>query len=100
MTPTVEIGLPDLTDEKLEDLAERCEDFITQHIFRIVPEKSIENLFVSCALALDDGQLDVDIQIDADQIYDTNHSLDDLLDEAGEKGMEWLEQQLMELKEK
>jgi len=98
MTRTVEIGLPEISTDRLEEIAEQCEEYITKYLLQKIPEKSIENLFVSCALILDNGQLDVDIQIDVDQSYDTGQSLDDLLEEAGDRGTDWLEKQLMEMK--
>ena len=97
---SVRIGLPSVSEEELERLAEDCEEYISQYIMKRIPEKSIENMFISCDLALQDGQLDADIQIEIDQSYDTGHSLDDLAEEAGEAGMEWLEKQLMEMKER
>lgn len=95
---SVRIGLPSFTEEALERLAEDCEAYISQYLLERIPEKSIENMFISCSLALQDGQLDVDIQIDIDQSYDTGHSLDDLTEEAGEAGSDWLEKQLVEMK--
>jgi hypothetical protein len=96
----VKIGLPSISDEELEQLAEKCEDHVTQYILKKVPEKSIENLFVSCVLTMEDGQLDVEFQVDIDQSYDTGQSLDDLLEEAGEIGADWLEEQLSEMKKR
>lgn len=94
----IKIGLPSLTDEELEQLAEKCEAYVSKQILRKIPEKSIEELFVSCVLAFEGGQLDVDIQIEIAQSYDTGHPLEDLVEEVGELGTEWLEAQLMEMK--
>lgn len=55
-------------------------------------------MLVSCALAFEDGQLDVDIQIEIAQSYDTGLPLEDVVEEAGEIGAEWLEEQLMEMR--
>jgi hypothetical protein len=94
----IKIGLPSLTDEELEQLAEKCEAYVSMQILRKIPEKSIEELFVSCVLTFEGGQLDVDIQIEIAQSYDTGHHLEDLVEEVGELGTEWLEARLMEMK--
>ena len=65
-----------------------------------IPEKSIDTLFVSCTLELVDSQLDLDVQLEISQLFDTGHSLDDLLQEATDFGVEWLENQLTEMKKK
>ncbi len=67
-------------------------------ILKEIPEKSVETLFVSCALELVDSQLDLDIQIEMSQQFDTGHSLDDLLQAATDFGVEWLENRLTEMK--
>jgi hypothetical protein len=91
------IGIPPLSEEELEQLAEECENEVSTFVFEKVPPKSIEELSVSCVLELSD-KLDVEIQIDLDQKYDTGHSLDELVHEATLHGIKWLDQKLMELK--
>jgi hypothetical protein len=100
MTTIFDIGLPDISEETIEQLAEECELQITGFLLERVPEKSIEDLFISCILSLLDGQLDVDIEIEISQGFDTGQSLDDLIQEATKWGADWLEKQLMELKNK
>ena len=100
MSPTLSIGLPELSEEVIEHLAEECEAQVSKFILEIIPEKSIDTLFVSCTLDLVDGQLDLDIQLEINQLFDTGHSLDDLLQDATNFGVEWLENQLTEMKEK
>jgi len=100
MTNIIDIGLPDISEETIEELAEECELQITRYLLERVPEKSIEDLFISCTLSLLDGQLDVDISIEISQGFDTGQSLDDLIQEAIDWGAEWLEKQLMEMKSK
>ncbi|MFW9960018.1 MAG: DUF3194 domain-containing protein [Candidatus Thorarchaeota archaeon] len=100
MTNIIDIGLPDISGETIERLAEECEFQISHYLLERVPEKSIEDLFISCTLSLLDGQLDVDISIEIGQAFDTGQSLDDLIQEAIDWGAEWLEKQLMELKNK
>jgi hypothetical protein len=100
MTNIIDIGLPDISEETIEQLAEECERHITDYLLERVPEKSIEDLFISCTLNLLDGQLDVDIDIQIDQGFDTGQSLDNLIKEAMDWGVEWLEKQLMEMKKK
>ena len=100
MSPTLRIGLPVLTEEVLENLAEECEAQVSNFLLKKIPEKSIDTLFVSCTLELVDNQLDLDVQLEINQLFETGHSLDDLLNEATEFGVEWLEKQLTEMKEK
>jgi hypothetical protein len=100
MSPTLSIGLPELTEEDLEHLAEECETQVSNFLLKKIPEKSIDTLFVSCTLELVDNQLDLDVQLEINQLFDTGHSLDDLLEEATEFGVEWLENQLTEMKKK
>ena len=100
MNPTLGIGLPDLSEEVIEYLAEECEAQVSRFILKKIPEKSIDTLFVSCTLELVDSQLDLDIQLEINQLFDTGHSLDDLLQEATDFGIEWLENQLTEMKKK
>ena len=100
MNPVLSIGLPELSEEVIEKLTEDCEAQISGFIVKKIPEKSIESMFVSCTRALDKGQLDLDVQIELSQVFDTGHSLDDLLQEATDFGVEWLENQLAEMKDK
>jgi hypothetical protein len=100
MTNITDIGLPDISEETIERLAEECELQITTFLLERVPEKSIEDLFISCTLNLDNGQLDVDISVEIDQGFDTGQFLENLIQEAINWGAEWLEKQLMELKNK
>jgi len=100
MSPTLRIGLPVLTEEVLENLAEECEAQVSNFLLKKIPEKSIDTLFVSCTLELEDSQLDLDVQLEIIQLFDTGHSLDDLLHQATDFGVEWLENQLAEMKKK
>ncbi len=100
MNPTLSIGLPELSEEVIEQLTEECEAQVSQFILKMIPEKSIDTLFVSCTLELVDNQLDLDVQLEISQLFDTGHSLDDLLQEATDFGIEWLENQLTEMKKK
>ena len=84
----------------MEQLTEECEAQVSTYILKKIPEKSIDTLFVSCALELMDGQLDLDVQLEISQVFDTGQSLDDLLQEATDFGVEWLENQLTEMKKK
>jgi len=100
MSPILSIGLPDMSEEVMEQLAEECEAQVSKYILKKIPEKSIDTLFVSCTLELMDGQLDLDVQLEISQVFDTGQSLDDLLQEATDFGVEWLENQLTEMKKK
>ncbi len=100
MSPILSIGLPDISEEVMEQLAEECEAQVSKFILKKIPEKSIDTLFVSCTLELMDGQLDLDVQLEISQVFDTGQSLDDLLQEATDFGVEWLENQLTEMKKK
>ena len=98
MKPVIDqIGIPNLSQEDLERLAEECENEISMFVFQIVPPKSIEELSVSCVLDLSD-KLDLDVHMDLVQKYDTGHSLDEIIQKATEHGVKWLDQQLMEMK--
>ena len=99
MSPVLSIGLPELSEEVMEQLTEDCEAQISGYIVKKIPDKSIESMFVSCTLELDNGQLDLDVQIELSQVFDTGHSLDDILQEATDFGVEWLEKQLAEMKD-
>ncbi|MGY5880693.1 MAG: DUF3194 domain-containing protein [Candidatus Thorarchaeota archaeon] len=100
MSVVIDIGLPDISEDIIEQLAEECEVQVTDFIKSKIPEKSVDALFVTCSLNLLDGQLDVNIDIDISQAFDTGHDLDDLLQEAMDCGVEWLEKKLMEMKGK
>ena len=100
MSPILSIGLPKLSEEVIEKLTEDCEAQISGFIVKKIPEKSIESMFVSCTLEFENGQLDLDVQIEISQVFDTGHSLDDLLQEATDFGVERLENQLTEMKDK
>lgn len=99
MSPVLSIGLPELSEEVMEQLTEDCEAQISGYIVKKIPDKSIESMFVSCTLELENGQLDLDVQIELSQVFDTGHSLDDILQEATDFGVEWLEKQLAEMKD-
>ncbi len=100
MSIIIDIGLPDISEDIIEQLAEECEVKVSDFIKNKVPEKSLDVLFITCSLNLLDGQLDVNIDIDINQSFDTGHDLDDLLQEAVDCGVEWLEKKLMEMKGK
>jgi len=100
MSIIIDIGLPDISEETIEQLAEECEVQVLEFIRSQVPEKSLDVLFITCSLNLLDGQLDVNLDIDISQAFDTGHDLDDLLQEAMDCGTEWLEKKLMEMKGK
>lgn len=98
MTTIIDIGLPDISEDIIEQLAEECEVHVSDFIKGRVPEKSIDALSIICSLDLLDGQLDVNIDIDISQAFETGHDLDDLLQEAIDCGIKWLENKLMEMK--
>ncbi len=100
MSPILSIGLPDISEEVIERLAEECEAQISKFILKKIPDKSIDTLFVSCTLELVDNQLDLEVELEIDQLFDTGHSLDDLLQEATGIGVDWVEKQLAEMKKK
>lgn len=100
MNTIIDIGLPDISGDVMEYLAEECETQVINFIRREISEKSIESLIVSCSLNLIDGQLDIEIEIDISQRYDTSSDLDDILQEASDCGVDWLKKQLMEMKKK
>ncbi len=92
-----EIGLPLLSEDDLESLAEACENEVTNYLLSRIPQKSIEELSVSCSLEFT-NKLDVDIAIDISQKYDNGQDLDVLVTQAAEFGMSWLEKELREMK--
>ncbi len=98
MSKVIDIGLPDISDDMIEQLTEECEVQVSEFIKSKVPEKSIEALFIACSLSIVNGQLDVSLDIDISQAYDTGHDLDELLQEAIDCGEQWLENKLMEMK--
>lgn len=100
MSTIIDIGLPDISEDIIEQLAEECEIQVSDFIKNKIPEKSLDVLFITCSLNLQNGQLDVNLDIDISQAFDTGHDLDDLLQEAVDCGVEWLEKKLMEMKGK
>lgn len=99
MNAVLRIGLPELTAEDIASLAELCEEHITGYIFEKLGSKSIEEMTITCILEMDDDGLQLDVQIDIEQKFETGHDLDALLDEATQNGVKWLEKQLMEMKD-
>ena len=100
MSTIIDIGLPDISEDIIEQLAEECEIQVSDFIKNKIPEKSLDVLFITCSLNLQNGQLDVNLDIDISQAFDTGNDLDDLLQEAVDCGVEWLEKKLMEMKGK
>ena len=100
MSTIIDIGLPAISEDIIEQLAEECEVQVSDFIKNKVPEKSLAVLFITCSLNLQNGQLDVNLDIDISQAFDTGYDLDDLLQEAVDCGVEWLEKKLMEMKGK
>ncbi len=97
MNPVIEIGLPKLQDQDLEDLVEACEQEVSEFILKILPPKSVEELSVSCILDLNE-LLNVDFEIAISQLYDTGHVLDDVISQSVDHGTKWLENRLTEMK--
>ena len=98
MTPEIgDLGLPSLSEQEIESLAEECEAAVTEYILANIPAKSIEELAVSCIMEYT-SQLDVELIIDITQKYNTGHDLDILTKEASNHGLAWLEERLMEMK--
>ena len=97
MNPIIEIGLPNLQAEDVEELVEACEQEVSEFILNILPRKSVEELSVSCILDLND-LLDLDFEIAISQLYDTGHILDDVISQAMDHGAKWLEIRLTEMK--
>lgn len=98
MTHIVEIGLPELDEERIGQLAEECEQEISNYIFNIIPRKSIDDMVVSCSLDLSE-QLDLDIVIEITLKYETEKDLDEVIKRASEYGSDWLQKRLMGLKD-
>ncbi|MHA1770850.1 MAG: DUF3194 domain-containing protein [Candidatus Thorarchaeota archaeon] len=97
MSGVIDIGLPPLSAEDIESLAEECELEVTRYILQLVPEKSISELSVVCTLDLG-TTLTFDIELDVAQKYDTGCSLDEILEQAAVHAQEWLETRLQEMK--
>jgi hypothetical protein len=98
MKPVIDIiGLPNFSEAELELLAENCEEEISRFVFRMIPPKSIEELSISCSLELSD-KLDLDVQIDIIQKYETEHALNEIIQQATEHGVTWLDHKLREMK--
>ena len=93
----MDIGLPDLSAEDIELLGEQCEEEITEYLLQILPKKSIEALSVSCILDLKES-LDIEIDLDVAQKYETGHDIEELLELATQHGIKWLEDRLREMK--
>ncbi|RDE11839.1 MAG: hypothetical protein C4K49_11175 [Candidatus Thorarchaeota archaeon] len=100
MSPVLTIGLPELTESDIEQLAEECEEEISRFVLKSVPRKSISELSVICVLDVssDGSQLDVDVQLSLEQEYETGHSLETLAEEATKHAVNWLEKKLTEMK--
>jgi len=97
MPVTTNIGLPDLTQDDVQRLAEECEGEVVRFIYSMIPEKSIAELVVSCTLDLDEI-LTMDLEIDISQKYSTGHSLDEVIEQAADHAHDWLEKRLLEMK--
>ncbi|MBD3407895.1 MAG: DUF3194 domain-containing protein [Candidatus Lokiarchaeota archaeon] len=98
MSPLLEIGLPNLSDTEIEKLAEECENEVTQYILEQVPKKSLEQIVVVCMFELSSGQLDISIDIDIIQRYETNHNLNEIINDAITHGISWIEEELQGMK--
>ncbi len=100
MSPVLTIGLPELTESDMEHLAEECEEEVSRFVLKSVPRKSISELSVICVLDVssDGSQLDIDVQLNLVQEYETGHSLETLTEEATRHAASWLEKKLMEMK--
>lgn len=96
-TYTEDIGLPELSEETIEKLAEECEAKISKFILERIPKKSISEMSVSCILDLT-TQLDLEISVDITQSYDTGHPIEALVEEASEYGEKWIKSRLVEMK--
>jgi len=97
MSDSVDLGLPELTDEQIEQLTEECQEEVTRYVLSMVPQKSLSELSVVCTIDFE-TQLNLRVEIDISQEYDTGHSVDDITDQAARHGAEWLEKRLRELK--
>ncbi len=97
MSPVIDIGLPDLSDDQLDNLVEECENEVSEYILKEIPGKSLEDFFVTCMLELDE-ELHLTIDINIVQRYDTGHNLNEIIEKASQYGSDWLEKRLKELK--
>jgi hypothetical protein len=97
MDSIVNIGLPELSEDDLEQLVQDCSAEVTNFITGKIPQKSIEEISVVCSLDLDE-KLDLDISIVISQKYQTGHDLEEIVDQATLHGTEWLEKRLVEMK--
>jgi len=92
----IEIGLSPMSEDEIESLAEQCEIEVSTYLLKLIPQKSIDEFQVTCILEMSE-KLNVDIIIDISQKYTTSESLDALVNEAIEFGMNWLEKRLREM---
>jgi len=97
MPHVVDIGLPRLDEEQIDALAEDCEQEITRFILHEIPSKSIEDMTVTCILEFEQ-QLDLSIEIEITQKYDSGHVLESVIERASQYGYDWFEKRLLELK--
>ena len=97
MPSVVDIGLPELDEEKLDALTEECEQEITTFILNSIPSKSIDEFSVSCILELE-TDLSLTVDIDIVQKYETGQDLESIINRASEYASEWLEQTLKGMK--
>lgn len=97
MTPVLEIGLPELSKEIIEELAMSCENEVTEYLLETLSNKSVEELSVSCILQLTD-RLDVELDVMVSQKYSTVDDLDHIIEDAIAHGISWLEKRLLEMK--
>ncbi len=97
MTSPMDIGLPHLSEEDIENLAEACEEQVTEYILKTLPVKSIEELSVVCTLEFD-KVLEVSIDVEVIQKYETEHDLEQITEDAVEYCSAWLEDKLAEMK--
>ncbi len=97
MKTVVDIGLPDIDEDEIGTLTEECEREITNFILNEIPSKSIDDLSISCTLELE-KELDLTIDIEIIQKYDTGHDLESIIEKALIYASEWLEARLKEMK--
>ena len=97
MKPVVDIGLPELDEDTLNALTEECETELSSFILNEIPGKSIEELSITCILELEE-ELQLTIDIDIVQKYDTGHDLEEVSNRASDYASDWLEQRLKEMK--
>ncbi len=97
MTPVLEIGLPEISEDRIEELTEACEREVTEYLLERLTEKSIEDLSVICTLQLSE-QLDVELDVMVSQKYATIDDLNQLIEDAIAHGVNWLEMRLLEMK--